>query len=449
MMFPVRNPSTGDIIAQVPDQGAQETSLIIKKAQSAFQSWSRKPPKERGDILKKWYQLTLDHVIPLAKILHEEQGKPLSEAEEEIYDGALFFEWSVEEAKRIHGYTPLSPDPNRRFMTLKQPIGVVSVITPWNFPSAIPLQKCLPAIAAGCTVILKPSEETPLSALEHEKLAKEAGLPEGVFNILTCQNPQNVSQELLKHPAIRKLTFTGSTQVGRQLMKEGALTVKKISLELGGNSPFLVFEDANLDLAVKKALEMKFYNCGQMCNTINRFLLHDKVYDAFIGKFQEQMAQLSLGPLINEKAVEKIERLLANAQAQGATIVGGKREGLFFQPTLLKNVTSQMDLYHEEIFGPIAPFYRFSTDEEAIQIANDTEYGLAAYIFTENLRRSYRFSEALEAGSVGINTTDVYSELLPFGGWKQSGLGREMGLENSLNPFLETKSLVIGSLQML
>lgn len=444
--FGIVNPATQDLVGEAPDQSREEAANAIQEAQEAFHSWSQKTPKERGDILKRWHDLTLKNVDHLAKILHLEQGKPLHEAEEEIYDGALFLEWYAEEAKRIHGYTALSPDPSRRLMTIKQPIGVVGVITPWNFPSALPLQKCVPALAVGCTVVLKPAEETPLSALEHAKIAKQAGIPSGVFNIVTCQNPIEVGKELTSNPLVRTLSFTGSTAVGRVLMQNAAQNVKKISLELGGNSPLLVFEDANLDLAVEKAIGMKFYNCGQVCNNINRFFIHESVYDRFVSKFQRRMETLSLGPLSNARLAEKIERLLADAEGQGAQIIGGKRKSLFLEPTLLKEMTPNMAMFHEEIFGPIAPIYRFSGEEEVITLANDTEYGLAAYLFTENIGRSIRVAEALEAGSVGINTTDVYSELLPFGGWKQSGLSREMGLEKCLDDFLETKSLVIGGL---
>ncbi|MGE0198229.1 MAG: NAD-dependent succinate-semialdehyde dehydrogenase [Simkaniaceae bacterium] len=444
--FAVTNPATGEVIGEVPDQGKEETQKAIQRGQEAFHSWSRKTPKERGEVLKRWHQLTLENVAHLAKILHLEQGKPLHEAEEEIYDGALFLEWCAEEAKRVHGYTALSPDPSRRFMTIKQPIGVVGVITPWNFPSALPLQKCVPAISVGCTVILKPSEETPLSALEQAKLAQEAGLPEGVLSVISCLDPQEVGQTLMENPLVRKITFTGSTEVGRLLMEQAGKTVKKISLELEGNSPLLVFEDANSDLAVEQAISLKFYNCGQVCNTINRFFIHEKLYGTFVKKFHKHMETLKLGPLINATLADRMEWLLRDAKEKGAHIIGGKRRGLFFEPTLVTEATPHMALFHEEIFGPVAPFYRFSSEEEVLALANATEYGLAAYVFTENMGRSLRVAEALEAGSVGINTTAIYSELLPFGGWKQSGLGREMGLEKSLDPFLETKSLVIGGI---
>ena len=447
--FPIINPSTGKIITQVLNQKENEIDMIIQRAIQTFNVWSRTTIKEREIILKRWHALMMENVDHLAQIIHLEQGKPLNEAKEEVYDGALFLEWYAEEAKRIHGVTPLSPDSTRRLMTIKQPIGVVGVITPWNFPLAIPLQKCIPAIAVGCTVILKPAEETPLSALEQSKLAHQAGLPEGIFNVVTCQNPIKIGHLLANNPSIRKLTFTGSTQVGRFLMKESGQTIKKICLELGGNSPVIIFEDADLEWAVEKTAQLKFYNAGQVCNSVNRFFVHQSIYEIFIEAFYKKIEHLTLGPLINMKMINKINKLLIDAERKGAQIIGGKHKELFFEPTIVKEARPNMHLFHEEIFGPIAPIYRFSSEEEVITLANQTEYGLAAYLFTQNMTRCFRVAERLEAGSVGINTTDIYSELLPFGGWKQSGLSREMGLEKSLDDFLETKSLVIGNLKML
>lgn len=440
--FSVFNPATGQEISQVPDQGQEETIAAIEAAHEGFRSWSRLPIKRRAEILKKWHTLTLEQAPRLAQLLHEEQGKPLEEAMEEILDGILFFEWSVADVQRVHGYTAQSPDPKQRMMTLKQPVGVVAVITPWNFPSTLPLQKCIPALACGCSVILKPSEETPLSALEHQRLAKEAGIPDGVFTVLTSKEPTAVGQTLLDHPLVRKVSFTGSTEVGKKLFSMAGKTVKKLSLELGGNCPFLLFDDGDVDLAVDMSCGLKFYNCGQVCNNINRFLIHEKVYDTFIDKFHTKMQTLVLGPLNNAKVTEKIVQLLEDAKKKGAKILGGQRNGLYITPALLTDLNPQMEVYRTEIFGPVACLYPFSSEEEAVQMANDTEYGLAAYLFTSDADRQWRVAEALEAGSVGVNTTNVYSKLLPFGGWKQSGLGRELGLENALDQFLETKSVV-------
>jgi len=444
--FAITNPATGETIEEIPNQKGEEIESTIQRAEKAFQSWRHTTPQERGAIFKRWHKLTLQNISHLAQILHLEQGKPLHESEEEIYDGALFLEWYADEARRIHGTIPLSPDSTRRFMTIKQPIGVVGVITPWNFPSALPLQKCVPAIAAGCAVVLKPAEETPLSSLEHAKLAKKAGLPHGVFNIITGKNPMKIGNLLTQHPLIRKLTFTGSTEVGRLLMQKAGQTVKKVCLELGGNSPLLVFKDSDLDLAVEKGAQLKFYNAGQVCNTINRFLIQESIYDIFVEKFRKKMETFTLGPLTSKITLKNLERLLSDAKKKGAHIIGGKRSGHFFEPTLITETTPAMQLFYEEIFGPLAPMYRFSNEEEGVRLANNIEHGLAAYLFTKNIERSFRVAEMLEAGSVGINTTEVYSELLPFGGWKQSGINREMGIEKGLDDFLELKSFFIGGI---
>ncbi len=460
--FPVLNPFNGKKIADVTEVGTKEAQMAIEGAHKAFQSWKEVSPKERGALLKRWGTLVEEHWDELAKLLTEEQGKPYEQATHELMGNQGFFEWHAGEASRLTGLTIASPDPDRRFLTLKQPVGVVGVVTPWNFPSVLIIQKCAPALAAGCTVVLKPAEDTPLSALALAALADEAGFPPGVFNVLTCKDPTEVGYELTHHPLVRKFTFTGSTEVGKKLMSASSSTVKNVTMELGGNCPALIFDDADVDKAVQGTFWFKFYNAGQCCNNINRFLVHADVYDSFAKKFQAMMEKhlrlgdgmdpnTVIGPLINEEGLVKCEALVDQALSKGATaVMGGSRSEvgpLFYEPTLLTDVTPDMDLYSSEIFGPVAALYRFSSEEEAIKMANDTRYGLAAYLFSENIGRTWRVSEALEAGAVGVNTTDVVSEVLPFGGWKESGLGRENGVRGSLENYCETKSLIIAGMK--
>jgi len=459
--FPVINPFNGKKIADVTEVGAQETKAAIEGAHKAFESWKKMSAKERGALLKKWDALMNENWEDLSTLLTHEVGKPYEQATHELMGNNGFFNWYAEESKRLHGLTMLSPDPNRRFLTIKQPVGVVAVVTPWNFPSVLPIQKCAPALAAGCTVVLKPAEDTPLSALALAELADRAGIPPGVFNVITCQNPTQVGYELTHHPLVRKFTFTGSTEVGKRLYSEAGKTVKNVKLELGGNCPAVIFEDADIDKAVQGTFWFKFYNAGQCCNNINRFFVHKSVHDKFVDKFQKMMDQhlrlgngmdpnTSLGPLINAQGINKCEALVDDALSKGATALrGGARSTLgelFYEPTLLVDMDPKMRMYREEVFGPVAPIYRFSTEEEVIKMANDTNYGLASYLFSENIGRTWRVAESFEAGSVGINTTDVVSELLPFGGWKESGVGRENALIGSLDAYCENKSLIIAGI---
>ncbi|MCB1107905.1 MAG: NAD-dependent succinate-semialdehyde dehydrogenase [Chlamydiia bacterium] len=461
--FPVFNPFDGKKIADVAEMGGKETADAIECAHKAFASWKKMSPWKRGELLKKWDVLMHENWDALAKILTLEQGKPFEQSTHELMGNTGFFNWHADEAKRLTGLTIQSPDPNRRFMTLKQPVGVVSVVTPWNFPSVLPIQKCAPALAAGCTVVLKPAEDTPLSALALAALAEKAGIPPGVFNVVTCKNPTEVGYELSHHPLVRKLTFTGSTAIGKKLFSSAGNTVKNVTMELGGNCPAVIFEDADIDKAVQGTFWFKFYNAGQCCNNINRFLVHKEVHDQFVEKFQKMMEEhlrlgngldqtTSVGPLINEEAIAKCEALVDDALAKGATArLGGARSPigkLFYEPTLLVDMDPKMEMYRDEVFGPVAPIYTFTSEEEAIKMANDTRYGLAAYLFSENIGRTWRVAESFEAGAVGVNTTDVVSEVLPFGGWKESGIGRENGVVGSLDAYCETKSLIIAGIQL-
>ena len=459
--FPVINPFDQQEITQVAEMGAQETKNAIEAAHRAFPVWKALSPTERGNYLLKWKELIHKHWDDLSTLLTFEEGKPYEQSTHELMGCSGFLSWYAEEAKRLHGHTLTSPDPSRRFLTLRQPVGVVAIVTPWNFPSVLPIQKCAPALAAGCTVVLKPAEDTPLSSLALAYLAQEAGLPPGVFNVIACENPQHVGHELLHHPLVKKFSFTGSTNVGKQLTSDAAHTVKNVCLELGGNCPALVFEDADLNQAVEQTFWPKFYNAGQCCNNINRFLVHKNIYNAFIDQFHQMIAKYiklgsgmdkatTVGPLINQQGLTKVDQLIQDALKQGAVAVTKQEHSLtgplFYPPTLLSHVTPKMRLYREEIFGPVAAIYPFETEEEAIAMANDTHYGLAAYLFSENIGRIWRVAEALEAGSIGANTCDVVSELLPFGGWKESGIGRENGAIGSLNSYCESKSFVIGGI---
>lgn len=460
--FPVLNPFDGKKVADVSEIGGKEAKEAIEHAHKAFKSWKKTSARERGELLRKWDALMNENWEDLATLLTLEQGKPYEQSTHELMGNNGFFNWHAEEAKRLTGLTILSPDPNRRFMTLKQPVGVVAVVTPWNFPSVLPIQKCAPALAAGCTIVMKPAEDTPLSALALAELADRAGIPPGVFNVLVCKDPHEVGYELSHHPLVRKFTFTGSTAVGKTLISATGSTAKNVTMELGGNCPAVIFDDADVDKAVQGTFWFKFYNAGQCCNNINRFLVHKDIHDQFVDKFKNMMEEhlrlgngldknTSVGPLINEAGIAKCESLVDDALSKGATaILGGARSRvgkLIYEPTLLVDMDPKMEMYRDEVFGPVAPIYRFSSEEEAIKMANDTNYGLAAYLFSENIGRTWRVAESFEAGAVGVNTTDVVSEVLPFGGWKESGLGRENGVHGSLDAYCETKALIIAGIQ--
>ncbi|MCS6501424.1 NADP-dependent succinate-semialdehyde dehydrogenase [Burkholderia thailandensis] len=434
----VRNPATGALIGTVPAMGAAETRRAIDAANAAWPAWRKKTAKERAAILRKWHDLMIAHADDLALILTTEQGKPLAEAKGEIGYAASFLEWFAEEGKRVYGDTIPSPANDKRIVVTKEPVGVCAAITPWNFPAAMITRKVGPALAAGCPIVVKPAEATPFSALAMAVLAERAGVPAGVFSVVTGE-PKAIGGELTSNPIVRKLSFTGSTPVGRLLMAQCAATVKKVSLELGGNAPFIVFDDADLDAAVEGAIASKYRNSGQTCVCTNRFYVHEKVYDAFAEKLTAAVAKLKVGlgteagvvqgPLINGAAVQKVEWHIADALDKGARVTtGGKRHALghgFFEPTVLTGVTPDMKVAKEETFGPLAPLFKFSTEEEAIRYANDTEFGLAAYFYSRDIGRVWRVAEALEYGMVGINAGIISNEVAPFGGVKQSGLGRE------------------------
>ncbi|AOJ07725.1 NADP-dependent succinate-semialdehyde dehydrogenase [Burkholderia mayonis] len=436
--FEVRNPATGALVGTVPAMGAAETRRAIDAANAAWPAWRKRTAKERAAILRKWHDLMIAHADDLALILTTEQGKPLAEAKGEIGYAASFLEWFAEEGKRVYGDTIPTPAADKRIIVTKEPVGVCAAITPWNFPAAMITRKVGPALAAGCPIVVKPAEATPFSALAMAVLAERAGVPAGVFSVVTG-DPKAIGGELTSNPIVRKLSFTGSTPVGRLLMAQCAPTVKKVSLELGGNAPFIVFDDADLDAAVDGAIASKYRNSGQTCVCTNRFYVHEKVYDAFAEKLSAAVAKLKVGlgteagvvqgPLINEAAVKKIESHIADALDKGARVTtGGKRHALghgFFEPTVLTGMTADMKVAKDETFGPLAPLFRFSTDDEAIRHANDTEFGLAAYFYSRDIGRVWRVAESLEYGMVGINTGIISNEVAPFGGVKQSGLGRE------------------------
>jgi succinate-semialdehyde dehydrogenase/glutarate-semialdehyde dehydrogenase len=452
----VRNPATGEQLARIPRMGTSETRRAIEAANKAWPAWRTKTAKQRSTILRAWHDLMLENADDLALILTTEQGKPLAEAKGEILYAASFLEWFAEEAKRVYGDTIPTPAADKRIVVTKEPIGVCAAITPWNFPAAMITRKVGPALAAGCPIIVKPAEATPLSALALAVLAERAGVPAGIFSVVTG-DPKAIGAEMTANPIVRKLSFTGSTAVGRLLMAQCAPTVKKVSLELGGNAPFIVFEDADLDAAVAGAIASKYRNSGQTCVCTNRFYVHDKVYDAFAAKLRDAVEQLkvgrgtddgvSQGPLINEAAVLKVESHIEDALAKGARIVtGGKRHALghgFFEPTVLADVTPAMKVARDETFGPLAPLFRFSSDEEVIALANDTEFGLASYFYSRDIGRVWRVAEALEYGMVGINTGLISNEVAPFGGVKQSGLGRE-GSHYGIDDYVVIKYLCIG-----
>ena len=457
--FPVTDPATGAEIARVPDLGPAETKAAIDAAAAALPAWSKKTAKERAQILRRWFELVTAEADHLAALMTAEQGKPLAEAKSEVAYGAAFIEWFAEEGKRAYGRTIPTTMAGKRFLTIKQPIGVVAAITPWNFPIAMITRKVTPALAAGCTAVIKPAEDTPLCALAVAKLALDAGVPPGVINIVTTNDSAAVGKVLCDDARVRKLSFTGSTEVGRILYAQCAGTVKKLTLELGGNAPLLVFDDADLDQAVAGAMASKYRNAGQTCVCANRILVQAGIYDRFANALAAEVKKLkvgpgredgvAIGPLINGDAAKKVEKLVNDATSKGAkAIVGGAPSGkgpLFYEPSVLTDVTPEMTMVHEEIFGPVAALIRFETDEDAIRLANDTPFGLAAYLFSQNLPRAWRVAEALEAGMVGVNEGVFSNEVAPFGGIKQSGLGRE-GSEEGLEEYLETKFICLGGI---
>jgi len=455
--FAVDNPSTGERLADVADLTETETRRAVEAAAKAFPAWRARTAKDRAGLMRKWFELIMANQEDLAVIMTAEQGKPLAETRGEVAYGASFIEWFGEEAKRIYGDVIPTNAANRRILVFKEPIGVVGAITPWNFPNAMITRKCAPAIAAGCTVVIKPASETPLSAVALAELGARAGIPAGVFNVVTSDYASKVGAELTQNPLVRKFSFTGSTEIGKLLMRQCASTVKKISLELGGNAPFIVFDDADLDAAADGAMLSKFRNMGQTCVCANRLLVQDSVYDAFAEKLSARVAKLKVGdgfaegvtqgPLINMAGVEKVERLIADAKAKGAKVaLGGKRmKGTFFEPTVLTDVTPAMACAREEIFGPVATLFRFKTEDDAIRMANDTEYGLAAYFYAREVGRILRVSEGLEYGIVGVNEGIISTEVAPFGGMKESGIGRE-GSKYGIEDFVEIKYVALGGL---
>jgi len=462
--FPVIDPATGRELARVPNLDAAAAEAAIAAAAAAWPAWRERSAKERAAVLMRWYALVQQHAEDLARIMTAEQGKPLAEARGEIAYGASFLEWFAEEAKRVYGETIPATDPGKRLLVLRQPIGVCAAITPWNFPVAMITRKVAPAIAAGCPVVIKPAEQTPLSALALAELAQRAGMPAGVLNVLTAdaQRSVEIGQVLCASDTVRHLSFTGSTEVGRILMRQCAPTVKKLSLELGGNAPFLVFDDADLDSAIEGALASKYRNAGQTCVCANRLYVQAGVYDAFLARLAERAKTLKVGngfedgvtqgPLIEDAAIEKVERHVADALAKGARLLtGGQRvDGLgaprFYAPTVLADARSDMLCAREETFGPVAPVFRFETEAEAIALANDTEFGLAAYFYSRDVGRIFRVGEALEYGIVGINTGIISTAEAPFGGVKQSGLGRE-GSRHGMDDYVEIKYLCLGDIR--
>lgn len=459
--FDVSDPATGLKITSVPDMVEADVVQAVTLAEAAFKSWRALTAKARSHILRTWYDLIMANQEDLARLLTLEMGKPLAEARGEIAYGASFIEWFAEEGKRLYGEVIPSTQADRRFLTIKQPIGVVGAITPWNFPNAMITRKVGPALAAGCTVVLKPAAETPLSALALARLAEEAGVPAGVFNVVTSSDAAAVGKVLTEDARVRKITFTGSTQVGRLLMRQSSDQLKKLSLELGGNAPFIVFDDADLDAAVDGAIASKFRNSGQTCVCANRLYVQEGIYDAFVAAFAERVASLKVGeglregveqgPLISKKAVEKVKAHIEDAVSKGARIVTGGAEhtlgGTFFEPTVLADVTSNAQLAGEETFGPVAPIFKFASEADVIAAANKTEYGLASYFYARDIGRIWRVAEALETGMVGINTGIISSEVVPFGGVKQSGLGRE-GARQGIEDYVEIKYLSMAGLNV-
>lgn len=456
--IPVTDPASGETLRHVPDLGVDETRAAIAAAEAAMPAWRAKLAAERSRLLRRWFDLVMQHQDDLAIILTREQGKPLAEAKGEIAYAASFIEWFAEEAKRVYGETIPAHRTDSRIVVIRQPVGVVAAITPWNFPAAMVTRKAAPALAAGCTMVLKPATQTPLTALALAALAERAGIPAGVFNVVTGSS-RTIGSELTGHPAVRKLSFTGSTEVGKTLMAQCAPTMKKLSMELGGNAPFIVFDDADLDAAVEGAIASKYRNSGQTCVCVNRILVQRGVADAFEAKLAAAVTALQVGPgiaagttqgpLIDEKAVEKVEEHIADALTKGGRVVaGGKRHPLghsFFEPTVIGGATADMMLAKEETFGPLAPLFVFDTEDEALALANDTEVGLAGYFYTRDLSRAWRVGEALEVGMVGINTGLISTEVAPFGGIKESGMGRE-GSRHGIEDYLEIKYLCMAGI---
>jgi succinate-semialdehyde dehydrogenase/glutarate-semialdehyde dehydrogenase len=454
----VVNPATGAKLGSIPNAGQAETARAIAAAEAAWPAWRARTAKDRATLLKRWHDLMMAHQDDLAVLMTAEQGKPLAEAKGEIAYAASFIEWFAEEGKRIYGDVIPGHQTDKRIMVLRQPVGVVAAITPWNFPAAMITRKAGPALASGCTIIVKPATQTPFSALAMAELADRAGIPPGVFNVVTG-SASAIGGEMTANPGVRKLTFTGSTEVGRKLMEQCAPQIKKISLELGGNAPFIVFDDADLDAAVDGAIASKYRNTGQTCVCANRLLVQAGVYEPFAAKLAEAVARLRIGdglagatdqgPLIDANAVAKVEEHIADARAKGARVLsGGKRHalgGTFFEPTILTGVTADMAVAREETFGPVAPLFQFETEEQAIRMANDTDFGLASYFYTRDLARAWRVSEALEYGIVGLNTGIISTEVAPFGGIKQSGLGRE-GSKYGIEDYTEVKYVCIGGI---
>jgi succinate-semialdehyde dehydrogenase/glutarate-semialdehyde dehydrogenase len=455
--FPVENPATGEVIAELPRMGVAETRRALQRAEEALPQWRSMLAKERARILRRWADLMMEHEDDLARLLTTEQGKPLAESRVEIAYAASFFEWFGEEAKRVYGDTIPTYAQDRRIVVTKDPVGVTAGITPWNFPAAMPTRKSAPALAAGCTMVLKPAEQTPLSALAVAQLGIEAGLPEGVFQIVTgaAEDAPTIGGELTGNPVVRKLGFTGSTEIGKLLMAQCAATVKKVSLELGGNAPFIVFDDADLDEAVAGAMICKYRNSGQTCISANRILVQDGIYDEFVSRLVDAAAKLKVGngmepetkvgPLIEQSAIDKVQRHVGDAIERGGELLLGGESlgGLFWQPTVITGVAADAAMSVEETFGPVAGIARFKTEEQAVRDANNTPYGLAAYYYTRDVGRIWRLSEALEYGIHGINTGLISSEVVPFGGIKESGIGRE-GSKYGIEEWLEIKYLCMG-----
>lgn len=454
----VRNPANNELIGLIPNVGEVETQEAIESSKNALVAWRKRTAEDRANLLKRWFALMVEHQEDLAILMTTEQGKPLAESRGEITYAASYIEWFAEEARRLYGEVIPSPWGDKRIVITREPVGVCAAITPWNFPSAMITRKVAPALAAGCTIIVKPATQTPLSALAMAELALRAGIPKGVFNVVTG-DPRPIGGALTSSPIVRKLTFTGSTEIGRVLAAQCAPTLKRMSLELGGNAPFIVFDDADLDAAVAGAIASKYRNTGQTCVCSNRFLVQDGVYEAFSEKLAKAVAALKVGngldsdttqgPLIDEPALAKVEELVADAVSKGAKVVlGGKRHalgGTFYEPTILANVTSQMRVSKEEIFGPVSPLFRFKTEDEAIAMANDTEFGLAAYFYSKGVGRCFRVNEALEYGMVGVNTGIISTAVAPFGGVKQSGMGREGSL-HGIDEYIDTKYMCLGGL---
>lgn len=457
--FPVTNPADGSKLTEVPNQGVDETRRAIEAANAAWPAWSARTAKDRAAILRRWYNLILENKDDLAILMTAEQGKPVAESAGEIMYGASFIEWFAEEGKRIYGDVIPTHMTDRRIIVIKQSVGVVACITPWNFPTAMITRKAGPALAAGCPIVIKPASETPLSALALAELAEQAGIPAGVFNIVTTTNSRDVGKELTQSPLVRKFSFTGSTGVGKQLIKQCASTVKKVSMELGGNAPFIVFDDADVDAAVTGAIISKYRNAGQTCVCANRIYVQDAVYDEFVEKFiiatqalmvgRGDEAGVNIGPMISASAIEKVEELLGDAIAKGASVAtGGKRHALggqFYEPTVVRDVTADMAFATEEIFGPVAPIFRFSEEKEVIDLANATEFGLASYFYARDLGRVWRVAEGLEYGMVCINDGILSTEVAPFGGMKESGSGRE-GSKYGIEEFVEIKYITMAGL---